>query len=76
MTAIERHNDKSAYISWCDPTMGHYVDQLWIMMKAPSVGRCALTGQSIKKGSGLQTELKNIDIYRRCSDAKPSRVIE
>ncbi|WP_408391515.1 DUF3331 domain-containing protein [Paraburkholderia dipogonis] len=69
ITAIERHNDKSAFISWCDSTMGHYVDQLWIMMKAPSVGRCALTGQSIKKGDHVfRPSIRNRSLPANCNE--------
>lgn len=67
ITAIERY--KSAFISWCDPTMGNYADQLWIMMKAPSVGRCALTGQSIKKGDQVfRPSIRNRSLPANCNE--------
>jgi hypothetical protein len=50
ITAIERQDDASALISWCDPTMGHYVDQVWGRVAAPKSGYCALTGQRIQRG--------------------------
>lgn len=69
ITAVELHNDRSAFISWCDPTMGHYVDQLWIMMKAPSVGRCALTGQSIKKGDQVfRPSIRSRSLPANCNE--------
>lgn len=69
ITAIERRNDKSAFISWCDPTMGHYVDQLWILTKAPSVGRCALTGRGIKKGDQVfRPSIRNRSLPTNCNE--------
>lgn len=69
ITAIERRNDRSAFISWCDPTRGHYVDQLWIMAKASSVGRCALTGQGIKRGDQVfRPCIRNRSLPSNCNE--------
>ncbi len=53
ITAIERQDDTSALISWCDPTMCHYVDQVWSRVTARSSGYCALTGQRIRSGDAV-----------------------
>ena len=50
ITAIERQSDASALISWCDPTMCHYVDQVWGRVTSRYNGHCALTGQCIQRG--------------------------
>lgn len=50
ITAIERQDDKSVLISWCDPTRCHYVDQVWGRVIARSSGYCALTGEHIARG--------------------------
>jgi hypothetical protein len=50
ITAIERQSDAYALISWCDPTMCHYVDQVWSRVAARCSGHCALTGQRILRG--------------------------
>ncbi|MFM0342402.1 DUF3331 domain-containing protein [Paraburkholderia fungorum] len=53
ITAIERQDDTSVLISWCDPTMCHYVDQVWSRVTARSSGYCALTGQRIQSGDAV-----------------------
>lgn len=53
ITAIERQDDVSALISWCDPTMCHYVDQVWRQIVARSNGYCALTGKPIRRGDAV-----------------------
>ncbi|SOE95683.1 protein of unknown function [Burkholderia sp. D7] len=69
ITEIERRNDKSAFISCCGPTMGHYADQLWILAKAPRVGRCALTGQGIKKGDHVfRPSTRNRSLPANCNE--------
>ncbi|SAL63531.1 hypothetical protein AWB69_07131 [Caballeronia udeis] len=50
ITAIERQSDACVLISWCDPTMCHYVDQVWGRVTASYSGHCALTGQRIQRG--------------------------
>jgi hypothetical protein len=50
ITSIERESDAYALISWCDPTMCHYVDQVWSRVAARCSGHCALTGQHILRG--------------------------
>ncbi|MEQ5840119.1 DUF3331 domain-containing protein [Paraburkholderia acidicola] len=50
ITAIEREDDVSALVSWCDPTKCHYVDQVWRQVMARSNGYCALTGKPIRRG--------------------------
>jgi hypothetical protein len=50
ITAIERQSDACVLISWCDPTMCHYVDQVWSRVTARCTGHCALTGQHIQTG--------------------------
>ncbi|MGE8158959.1 DUF3331 domain-containing protein [Paraburkholderia sp. NPDC080076] len=50
ITAIERQSDTYVLISWCDPTMCHYVDQVWSRFTARCSGHCALTGQRIERG--------------------------
>ncbi|MGF6727797.1 hypothetical protein P3T43_007189 [Paraburkholderia sp. GAS41] len=53
ISSIERQGDASALISWCDPTMCHYVDQVWSRVRARSSGYCALTGQRIERGDAV-----------------------
>ncbi|MEW6340497.1 MAG: DUF3331 domain-containing protein [Pseudomonadota bacterium] len=53
ITSIERQDDTSALVSWCDPTMCHYVDQVWIQVSARHGGYCALTGQRIERGTAI-----------------------
>ena len=53
ISAIERQDDASALISWCDPTMCHYVDQVWSRVTARTNGYCALTGQRIQRGDAV-----------------------
>jgi hypothetical protein len=53
ISAIERQGDTSALISWCDPTMCHYVDQVWSRVMARNSGYCALTGQPIQRGDAV-----------------------
>lgn len=53
ITAIERQDKASALISWCDPTMCHYVDQVWIGVTARNSGYCALTGRRIRRGDAV-----------------------
>jgi hypothetical protein len=53
ITSIERQDDASALVSWCDPTMCHYVDQVWIQVTARHGGYCALTGQRIERGNAI-----------------------
>ncbi|MDE1183749.1 DUF3331 domain-containing protein [Paraburkholderia sp.] len=53
ITAIEPQNDASMLVSWCDPTMCHYVDQVWISVTARSGGYCALTGNRIRRGDSI-----------------------
>lgn len=53
ITVIERPDDALALISWCDPTMCHYVDQVWTRVTARSGGYCALTEQRIHKGDSI-----------------------
>lgn len=48
--AIERQSVTSVLVSWCDPTMCHYVDQVWTRVTARNCGYCALTGERIQKG--------------------------
>lgn len=53
ITSIERQDDASALVSWCDPTLCHYVDQVWIQVTARHGGYCALTGQRIERGNAI-----------------------
>lgn len=53
ISAIERQGDATALISWCDPTMCHYVDQVWSRVTARCNGYCALTGQCIQRGDAV-----------------------
>jgi hypothetical protein len=53
ITAIERLDEVSALVSWCDPTMCHYVDQVWTRVIARGCGYCALTGERIQKGDAI-----------------------
>ena len=50
ITSIERQSNNSVLVSWCDPTMCHYVDQVWSRVTARRSGYCALTGQRIERG--------------------------
>jgi hypothetical protein len=53
VTSIERQDNASALVSWCDPTMCHYVDQVWNQVTARNAGYCALTGQRIERGDAI-----------------------
>jgi hypothetical protein len=53
ITSIERQDKGLALVSWCDPTMCHYVDQVWNQVVARSSGYCALTGQRIERGDTI-----------------------
>ncbi|WP_424062459.1 DUF3331 domain-containing protein [Paraburkholderia sp.] len=53
VTSIERQENASVLVSWCDPTMCHYVDQVWRRVTARNAGYCALTGQPIKRGDAI-----------------------
>ncbi|MGF6902396.1 DUF3331 domain-containing protein [Paraburkholderia sp. GAS348] len=53
ITSIELQNNASVLISWCDPTMCHYVDQVWSRAAARNCGYCALTGQRIYRGDAV-----------------------
>ncbi|WP_205189158.1 DUF3331 domain-containing protein, partial [Burkholderia sp. LMG 13014] len=39
--------------SWSDPTRCRYDEQRWISAKSRSIGRCALTGQTIHTGDAI-----------------------
>lgn len=53
VTQIERQGNSSALVSWCDPTMCHYIDQVWNQAIARRSGYCALTGQRIERGNTI-----------------------
>jgi hypothetical protein len=53
ITSIERQDKGMALVSWCDPTMCHYIDQVWGQVVARSSGYCALTGQRIERGDAV-----------------------
>jgi len=53
ITSIERQDEGQALVSWCDPTMCHYIDQVWNQVVARSSGYCALTGQRIERGDPI-----------------------
>jgi hypothetical protein len=53
ITVIERQDDASALVSWCDPTLCHYVDQVWTRVTARHCGYCALSGERIQKGDSV-----------------------
>ena len=55
IAAIERQSDAYALVRWCDPTMCHYVDQVWGRVTARYSGHCALTGQRIQRGDQVFT---------------------
>ncbi|PRY04463.1 DUF3331 domain-containing protein [Paraburkholderia sp. BL25I1N1] len=61
---LGRSGVRSATISWCDPTMCNYPDQVWEMKVAARPGTCALSGSAIRRGDS---------VFRpRCSRARPA----
>ncbi|WP_278651131.1 DUF3331 domain-containing protein [Burkholderia lata] len=53
IVAVERQTDSSVLVSWSDPTRCRYDEQRWISAKSRSLGRCALTGQTIRTGDAI-----------------------
>jgi hypothetical protein len=53
LKTIEPLDEKCLLVCWCDPTSGHYVDQVWINVTARRSGRCALTGLPIRRGDAI-----------------------
>lgn len=47
---IERLPNSFVTLSWHDPTLCNYEEQLWAPTSAHRSGRCALTGQRIRAG--------------------------
>ena len=52
-SCVERPSARSAYISWYDPTFGHYTDQRWALGVSRSKGFCALTGRLVSPGDAV-----------------------
>lgn len=50
---IERLSACTAAISWHDATSCNYESQIWRAGIARAKGRCAMTGQTIKRGDGI-----------------------
>ncbi|WP_310035764.1 DUF3331 domain-containing protein [Paraburkholderia graminis] len=50
---LERLTERTVLINWSDATRCRYVDQVWILCKARKLGRCALTGRSIRRGDAV-----------------------
>ncbi|WP_321926065.1 DUF3331 domain-containing protein [Burkholderia sp. BCC1998] len=53
IVAAERQTDSSVLISWSDPTRFRYDEQRWISAKSRGLGRCALTGITIRAGDAI-----------------------
>lgn len=53
IVSAERNTDSSVLLSWSDPTHCRYDEQRWIIAKARTVGRCALTGRVIRCGDAI-----------------------
>jgi hypothetical protein len=47
---IEKQTETSMLVSWSDPTLCRYLDQIWISTYARRGGYCALSGQVIRRG--------------------------
>ncbi|AOI67226.1 hypothetical protein WS98_13255 [Burkholderia territorii] len=53
IVAVERQTDSSVLISWSDPTRCRYDEQRWISAKSRALGRCALTGTTVRPGDAI-----------------------
>lgn len=49
-TIVDRVSDRSILICWCDATLGHYAEQLWIRGVARRSTLCVLSGLRVKRG--------------------------
>lgn len=47
---MERLSESSVAVLWRDATRGRYGDQVWIVCRARTKGRCALSGAVIRRG--------------------------
>jgi hypothetical protein len=50
---LERVSLLSVSVTWSDPTLGHFADQLWIRGSAHIYSFCALTGLPICPGDAV-----------------------
>lgn len=53
IVATERQTDSSVLVSWSDPTRCRYDEQRWISARSRALGRCALTGMTIRPGDAI-----------------------
>ncbi|CAG9211822.1 conserved hypothetical protein [Paraburkholderia tropica] len=62
-TIVDRVSDRSILICWCDATLGHYAEQLWIRGVARRSTQCVLSGLRVRRGD---------IVYRPCTRGQRS----
>ena len=53
VTVLERLSNSLVALSWRDPTLCNYEEQMWSPGLARTSGRCALSGLHIRKGDAI-----------------------
>jgi len=53
VTVLERLSNSLVALSWRDPTLCNYEEQMWSLGLARTSGRCALSGLHIRKGDAI-----------------------
>jgi hypothetical protein len=53
VSVIDRIGPRTAVVSWSDSRLGSYGDQVWRAALARRKGRCALSGQPVRKGDAI-----------------------
>ncbi|WP_430232913.1 DUF3331 domain-containing protein [Paraburkholderia tropica] len=62
-TIVDRVSDRSILICWCDATLGHYAEQLWVRGVARRSTLCVLSGLRVRRGD---------IVYRPCTRGQRS----
>lgn len=47
---VERISERSIVVCWCDATLGHYGEQLWMRAVARRSTHCVLSGLRVRRG--------------------------
>ena|ERR1700744_106029 len=53
VTVVERLSTMTISVTWSDPTLGHFADQVWRKGVAHTNAYCALTGIPIRRGDAV-----------------------
>jgi hypothetical protein len=53
ITVIEKLSNTLVSLSWHDPTLCNYEEQIWVCRQARTPGRCALSGNAIRRGDSI-----------------------